>query len=469
MKIKRFVAQDMRTALRMVREEQGPNAVILSNQRTEEGVVVVAAIDYDDALVQQALSAAARASAAKAEALPPAAALVTPSNAEQRTYPSHDVRLPPGIPLTDPLPAARPTRIDNAHALQAVRLERSALGGTPTAKLTTESATAAASAASAQSATAAVSPVAPSLNALNIDAPHLADMRREMASLRLSLQAELEKLSEHRLRLSPVRAAALEELHAYGCDDAFARSLVERIPADTAPKRARGMLLGLLAKSLPICEDDLLQDGGIVALVGPTGAGKTTTLAKLAARYAARHSPRDVALVTTDSFRIGAREQLFTYGRLLGMPVIDVSEPAMLEASLDKLADYRLVLVDTAGLSQRDVALNQQLNALAALPHVNSYLVLPAHAQGCDLDDMVQRFAIAKPRGAILSKIDETQRLGNALSACVRHQLPIAWTTDGQRVPEDLQRAEAHRLALRLTEQRRQANVTHPEVEHVRV
>jgi len=269
------------------------------------------------------------------------------------------------------------------------------------------------------------------------------------------------------MRLSPARAAAFEELAGYGCDDAFARAIVERIPAELDPQRARGLLLGQLAKSLRISEDDPIERGGVIALVGPTGVGKTTTLAKLAARYAAQHSARDVALVTTDGFRVGAREQLFTYGRLLGMPVIEVANPNELGDTLDRLGDYRLVLVDTAGLSHRDLALGAQLSALARLGHVNTQLVLPANTHADDLDEVVRRFGIAKPRGVVLSKVDETGRLGAALGVTVRHRLPISYLTDGQRVPEDIHRAEPHRLALRVTEQRRGSVHIHEEIAHV--
>jgi flagellar biosynthesis protein FlhF len=302
---------------------------------------------------------------------------------------------------------------------------------------------------------------------LCVEDPQVAEMRREMGLLRQTLQKELERFSDQRMRLSPARAAAFEELAGYGCDDAFARAIVERIPAELDPQRARGLLLGQLAKSLRISEDDPIERGGVIALVGPTGVGKTTTLAKLAARYAAQHSARDVALVTTDGFRVGAREQLFTYGRLLGMPVIEVGNPNELGETLDRLGDYRLVLVDTAGLSHRDLALGAQLSALARLKHVNTQLVLPANTHADDLDEVVRRFSIARPRGVVLSKVDETGRLGAALGVTVRHRLPISYLTDGQRVPEDLHRAEPHRLALRITEQRRGSAHIHEEIAHV--
>lgn len=149
------------------------------------------------------------------------------------------------------------------------------------------------------------------------------------------------------------------------------------------------------------------------------------------------------------------------------MPVIEVGNPNELGDTLDRLGDYRLVLVDTAGLSHRDLALGAQLSALARLPHVNTQLVLPANTHADDLDEVVHRFGIAKPRGVVLSKVDETGRLGAALGVTVRHGLPISYLTDGQRVPEDLHRAEAHRLALRVTEQRRGSAHIHEEIEHV--
>jgi flagellar biosynthesis protein FlhF len=232
-----------------------------------------------------------------------------------------------------------------------------------------------------------------------------------------------------------------------------------QIPADTELHRARGLMLGLLSKRLPITPVDPLEHGGVIALVGPTGAGKTTTIAKLAATFAARHNARDVALITTDTVRVGGREQLHSYGRQLGIAVHEVDGDASLAATIERLRDYKLVLIDTAGLGQRDKGLVAQLNWLHAAGQVHTLLVLPANSHFSDLDEVVRRFGSARPQGVVLTKVDETGRLGSALSVVVDHQLPIAWITDGQRVPEDLHRAQAASLVLRLDQLRRDAHV----------
>jgi len=276
--------------------------------------------------------------------------------------------------------------------------------------------------------------------------------------MRQMIEREMNRLTDERLRGSPVRAQALELLDDYGFDAGLTRDVALQIPPDTELHRGRGLMLGLLSKRLPIAPVDPLQAGGVIALIGPTGAGKTTTIAKLASRFAAEHAPRDVALVTTDTLRVGGREQLHSYGRQLGIAVHEADSDHGLIALLDRLKDYKLVLIDTAGMGQRDRALAAQLHWLRAARQVTSLLVLPANAHFADLDEVVRRFASAAPQGVVLTKLDETGRFGSALSVVVDHQLPITWVTDGQRVPEDLHRANAASLVLRLEDLRRAAD-----------
>jgi len=418
MKIKRFVAPDMRTAFALVRDEQGPNAVILSNRRIENGVEVIAATDYDEALVRQAVRSAAVTGAASATRTEAAAKATTPET-----------------------PAAAQAAFAAANAAAAVEPAPAPPAPAPETR-------------------------APDLRQLWTKDPNLAEVKRELSAMRHVLEREVGRFAEDRLRENPIRAQVLEELLEYGCETELARSIATCIPSDADARRARGLELGLLAKSLTVCKREPIEQDGAIALIGPTGVGKTTTLAKLAARYARAHSARDVALITTDVYRIGAREQLYTYGRLLGMPVVEAADERALGEALTRLADYKLILIDTAGLSQRDRALTDQLSWLARYPKIASYLVLPANAQPRDLDEVVHRFSVAKPQGTILTKLDETGRLGGALSLTIRRKLPIAYVTDGQRVPEDLQRAEPHRLALRTTELRQAARFETTEEVH---
>ncbi|AKC87970.1 flagellar biosynthesis protein FlhF [Pseudoxanthomonas suwonensis] len=467
MKIKRFVAADMRTALRMVRAEHGPDAVILSNRRTDEGVEIVAASNYDENAVQKALVEAQR--AAEAEAQAAAAARPAP-----RPNPFLD-NLPPLPQPAAPAPA-RPSAHDFSAAMAAALSTPTAQAvvAQPPAAVPATSDIPAAAVAAPPAAVPAAAPASAAPTLAPVPAPpppandeQLVAMREELAQMRQMIEREMHRLTDERLRGSPVRLQAMELMEDYGFDAGITRDIVLQLPADTAAHRGRGLMLGLISRQLPVCPADPLEQGGVIALVGPTGAGKTTTIAKLAARYAAEHGARNVALVTTDTARIGGREQLYSYGRQLGIAVHEADTDAALIQLLQRLQDYKLVLVDTAGLGQRDRALASQLNWLRAAREVRTLLVLPANSHYADLDEVVRRFGAAKPQGVVLTKLDETGRLGSALSVVVDHQLPLTWVTDGQRVPDDLHRANAASIVLRLEDLRRAADKPNiPEHDH---
>jgi flagellar biosynthesis protein FlhF len=205
--------------------------------------------------------------------------------------------------------------------------------------------------------------------------------------------------------------------------------------------------LSILENMLPVAEDELLDTGGVVALVGPTGVGKTTTIAKLAARFALRHGRRHVALVTMDHYRIGAHDQLRSYGKLLGVPVHIAGDKEELRVILNQMDDRKLILIDTAGTSQRAMQLSEQFTVLnvdgAA---IKRYLVLSATSQMTVNDEIVSAFSSIKPERCILTKVDETTSLGGSLSVLIKHSLPVSFMGDGQRVPDDFHPASARRL-----------------------
>ncbi|WP_115048472.1 flagellar biosynthesis protein FlhF [Xanthomonas arboricola] len=546
MKIKRFVAPDMRTAFRMVREEHGPDAVILSNRRTAEGVEIVAASNYDEELVQRALETARSETPAVAAAPLPSAPPQQTAAPQAAAAPVHAPRTPAAdagtsqrqrvasaaedmiaaMALRQPVnvprqpPVAAPVRsaavpspaaqaLARAVAVSAAPRQEHALSAVPEQLfadlLTTAPVQRAAEQVAPLQAPTPIMAAAPAQAGYDQDEDALADdadfdldalpqilppaalpplvvappalaavpvaaapapqndeelkqLRGELALMRQMIEREMNRLTDERLRGSPVRAQALELMDDYGFDAGLIRDVALQIPADTELHRGRGLMLGLLSKRLPVAPVDPLERGGVIALVGPTGAGKTTTIAKLAQRFAAQHAPRDVALVTTDTLRVGGREQLHSYGRQLGIAVHEADSAESLLEVLERLRDYKLVLIDTAGMGQRDRALAAQLNWLRAAQQVTSLLVLPANSHFADLDEVVRRFAHAKPQGVVLTKLDETGRFGSALSVVVDHQMPITWVTDGQRVPDDLHRANAASLVLRLEDLRRAAD-----------
>jgi len=270
-------------------------------------------------------------------------------------------------------------------------------------------------------------------------ASELDEMREEMRSIRSLLEAQLGRLLwDENSRQSPAVATLLRHYTQLGLDPDIARQLATRATADHP---VGGWTAGLrtLVEQLPVADCDVVADGGVYAVIGPTGVGKTTSVAKLAARAALQFGPEAVGLVTTDTFRVAAREQLETFGQIMGVSVAAAADAQSLAEALAALENRRLVLVDTAGMSQRDPRLPEQLARLANPDvGVSTLLALPATTASGAMQEIVDVFRTARPAGCILTKTDEATSLGGALSVLIRSGLPLAYVANGQRVPEDL-------------------------------
>jgi len=263
----------------------------------------------------------------------------------------------------------------------------------------------------------------------------------EMRSIKTLLERQLAGFAWGDMtRHSPVGAQLLGEMIESGFSGQLARRLVEELPAGMEAQEGRKWLAGAVNRRLRTltAENDLIDRGGVFALVGPTGVGKTTTTAKLAARCVVRYGAEKLALLTTDGYRIGAHEQLRIYGRILGVPVHVVRDSEDLRRTLAELRGKHMVLIDTVGMSQRDRMVAEQAAMLMRAGDVQRLLLLNATSRGDTLDDVIRSYAGEDIAGCILSKVDETAALAPALDAVVRHGLLLAYVANGQRVPEDL-------------------------------
>ncbi|WP_371515102.1 flagellar biosynthesis protein FlhF [Salinivibrio sp. ES.052] len=280
-------------------------------------------------------------------------------------------------------------------------------------------------------------------------------MRQEMASIRSLLEHQLSGLMWQEVeRREPLRAMLIKRLERMGLSSELADQLACYIPEETPPNEAWQALLDLVADQVITVDENMLETGGVIALLGPTGVGKTTTIAKLAARAAMEFGPEDIALVTTDTFRIGAHEQLATYGRILGCPVKVAKDADELADILYQLRHRRLILLDTAGMGQRDLRLSEQLDTLMqnSGSHIRSLLVLPATSQRRVLQETIEHFRRIPLSGCVLTKLDESLSLGELLCVTIENALPVAYLADGQRVPEDIRQATGQFLVGKASE-----------------
>ncbi|HDR8858597.1 flagellar biosynthesis protein FlhF [Burkholderia territorii] len=271
----------------------------------------------------------------------------------------------------------------------------------------------------------------------------------ELGAMRGMMEEQFDSLMWHdRQRRSPVHGALTRHLFSAGFSAQLVRMLVDNLPSGDGAQtfeQAAEWAQSVLAANLPVLEseDALMERGGVFALMGPTGVGKTTTTAKLAARCVMRFGASKVALLTTDSYRIGGHEQLRIFGKILGVPVHAVKDAGDLELALSELRNKHIVLIDTIGMSQRDRALSDQIAMLhGANAPVQRLLLLNATSHGDTLNEVVQAYRSAAEypdlAGCILTKLDEATHLGGVLDTVIRYKLPVHYVSTGQKVPENL-------------------------------
>lgn len=285
----------------------------------------------------------------------------------------------------------------------------------------------------------------------NLPADTAAGLQDAISALRGAMESRMDGLlwgGRQGPGREPAGAALFRSLLDAGFSTKLVRTLVERLPQGLSTEAALSWARNELVTHLPVVrsEDEFLA-GGVYALVGPTGVGKTTTLAKLAARCVAREGREQVAMLTTDLFRIGALEQLQIYGRLMGVPAHSVRDAGELRRILAELGNRKIVLIDTTGISQRDRLVAEQASMLCnAGKPVRRLLVLNAASQGDTLDEVAHAYRNGVGEdvaGCIITKLDEATRLGAALDTAIRHRLPIHYMSVGQKVPEHMELARA--------------------------
>jgi flagellar biosynthesis protein FlhF len=475
MNVKRFIARSSREALNQVRMAFGADAVVLSNKPCDSGVEVLAMAPEGIAQIEQAAETAPRQVAPA-----PAAATAAPSKqstaaaqapveqdvqrlamstlsfqdyVRERLLRRRRAAMQPEAPET-----VMPTFEERAPIAAALQTP-TPTPVTPQPLRQPEQPAAMPPAMAAMPAMPIAAPAAREPLRLPEAVPSLADptaAQREQAAVMNELRS-MKGLIEDRfsalafmeqLHRNPRQSSLSQRLLESGFSPALVRKLVEHLPADATDEIAWAQ--GVLSRNLQSDEASLpIEDmGGVYALIGATGVGKTTSTAKIAASFAARHGVSNLGLITLDAYRMAAHEQLRAYGRILGVPVHTAHDRASLDDLLELLAGKKLVLIDTAGMAQRDQRTRELLDMLAHRA-IQRLLVVNAASQGETIEDVMQAYGAAGCRGAVLSKIDEAVKIAPALDALIRHKLRVVGVANGQRVPEDWHRLSSQALVQR--------------------
>jgi flagellar biosynthesis protein FlhF len=398
MNVKKFSANTSREAWRMVRDALGPDAVILSN-RTVNGQVEILALAPED------MSALAEPVAEK------------PALSESTLSVFGAKRPAPSAPAPGEEAFGAGRAIDSDQASNLAGALAASRGGAQTKD--------------------------------KADGD-IATVMSELRSMRGMLEAQLAEISwGSQQKREPAKAAVMRELLSAGFSASLGRYLTQNLPAGEKPEGVMNWVKSVLGRNLNVVgnENEILEAGGVYALVGPTGVGKTTTTAKLAARCVMRHGAGKLALITTDGYRIGGYEQLRIYGKILGVMVHSVKDETDLHIALEELKGKHTVLIDTVGMGQRDKMVADQIAMLSGTGRkVKRLLCLSATSNGETLNEVVRSYRGDGLAGCIMTKLDEAATIGNVLDVMIRQKLNLYYVANGQRVPEDLHVANQHYL-----------------------
>ncbi|WP_421866697.1 flagellar biosynthesis protein FlhF [Motiliproteus sp.] len=444
MKVRRFFAPDMGQAMRLVRDEVGPDAVILSNNRVAGGVEVVVALEYEPAPSEP--SAPRSLSDARRERQLSALMGGRPDSDKGRRLNQELDRTRSelarrkaaqvsGVSSVRPIQNRQLDSLDDKawdDVLASLRADQADVDPVPVQK--------------------PAAPERPVVTEAVVprESEVLRAMRSEIEDLKQMLREQMAAPATVEAGEDPVLGRLRSRLQRVGVSDSLIERLIQALEPGVDLERAWKVSLSRMVESLPVVGEDLVDRGGILAFVGATGVGKTTTIGKLAARYVLKHGSSGVALITTDSYRIAAHEQLRTFGRILDIPVRVVDEEHSLDDALRSLRDRRVVLIDTAGIGGSDQQREEQLEMLARSgSRIKKLLVLPCTAQQQVLQRSYDHFKSIGLNGAVLSKLDESVSLGEVVSTIIEQRLPLAYLADGQRIPDHIEVAKAKTLISR--------------------
>ncbi|MFT7410696.1 MAG: flagellar biosynthesis protein FlhF [Oleispira sp.] len=425
MKAKRFTAKNMQQALRMVSDELGPDAVILSNKRVGKTVEVIAALDYQEITNEQQHQEIDRQLALQQE-LEQARQTTGKIRQEQPLFDQSNVATTAA--LKEALQGIKEGTIAQSAALDAVMLSEEDLQKSISEKAATMSRDEA--------------------------TPFLNQVTAELKDLKNWLVSQQGNAWNPTRPLSWQQAQIWQRCQDLGIDPSWADKLVSALPeGDEDIEKGWAQCLKFIAEDLPLADNDMLQTGGCFAFVGPTGAGKSTTIGKLAAQYVINHGSENIALITMDNYRIAAHDQLKAFARIMEIPLLLLEPNGDLSAMLDQLSDKKFILIDTAGLAIQDPHFSVQLSMLkGAGNRVRSLLALPLTSQARCLQENYEHFKSAGIDGCIFTKLDECFSLGQAMSIAAVARLPIHMVTDGPHIPDDIHFPNAKKM-VRLAEQ----------------